>query len=130
MFGAEGLAAQHAGQQLAAEAETKHGHTGVDCRAQQQGLALDEGLGVVERRELGTEGRDEVVVARVIHPFVEVDPMDIDVRALRVKPFTEVPGRGWILVLENQGLEPSAHATGLASSLLSSSFATSCNVFA
>src|SRR5437879_5130165 len=125
--GAKRLAAHRAGEKLTAKAEPQHRHVSLDRFSKQVRLSADEGLGVVERGELRTERRDHVVVARVVRPLVEVDAMYVDLRALRIKPFAQVSRRRRLFVLQDQRLEPSAHATGLASSLLSSSFATCCS---
>src|SRR5438270_284809 len=129
--GAKRLAAHRPREELAAEAQAEHRHVGLDRVAQEVGLAANEWLGVVEGGELRAERRDHVVVARIRNVVVEVDAEDLDVRVLLVEPLFQVAGRGRLFVLQDQGFEPVlAHETGLASSLLSSSFATRCSVSA
>src|SRR5438876_5294963 len=83
-------AAHRPRQQLASEAEPEHRHVSLDRFAQQVRLASDEWLGVVERRELGSERRDHVVVARIRRVVLQVDAEDLDVCVLPVEPFLQV----------------------------------------
>src|ERR1700694_1712520 len=125
-IGTKGFAAHHAREQLAAEAQPQHRHVIVDRLLEQVGLTPDERLGIVERGELGAERRDHVEVARIRDLFIEVDPKNGALRALLVEPLPQVPGRRRVFVLQDQRLQLALHHdTGLASSLVSSSFSTS-----
>src|ERR1700674_2149402 len=124
VFRAERFAPEHASQQLSTEAQPEHRDIGLRRSAQKIGFARDERFGVVERRELGTEGCDEVVVARIVCNLVQIDAMDVDIRLLFLEPFREVPRRCRLFVLQDQDLELASHRTGLGSSFVSSSLAT------
>ena len=123
--GAERLAAEHARHELAAKAEAEDGYVVFCGLSHQLRLAVDERNRVVEGCELRAERRDELVVARVGHLFLEVDPKDVDVCVLLVEPLTQQAGRRRLLVLDDQGFQLRCrHHTGLGSSFVSSSFAT------
>src|SRR5579864_5544000 len=124
VVGAERLAAEHPRQELSSEAEPKHRNISLRRGAQQLRFPRYEGLGVVKGGELRAERRDEVVLAGIVGPVVQIDAMNVDFRLLLVEPFREISRRRGLFVLEDQDLELAGHATGLASSLASSSPAT------
>ena len=100
---AEHVAAEHARQHLAAEAETEHGDVGIDRPPHESRLARHERHRVVERRALRAERDDEVVVGRVDLAFVDVDPERLDDRPMLIEPLVDEPGRGRLFVLDDQG---------------------------
>src|SRR4029453_15932062 len=132
------LAAQHAGEHLAAEAEPEDRRVAVDALLHEPRLARYERFVVVERRELGAERHDQVVRRRIDLAVVDVDPHHVDLRAVGVEPPGDVPGRRGLLVLQDQRVQrglghrsaPVVVGDGLPPTSGSTSCATRCTASA
>src|SRR5437763_2929029 len=74
LLAAERATAEHAGQQLAAEADAEHRDIGLGRVEEQLLLALEPRDRIVEGGELRSERDDQVVVARVAVALLDVDP--------------------------------------------------------
>ena len=98
----EPLPTEDPGEELTTEAQPEDRHIRVHRTLHESCLPRDEGLRVIEGRELRAERDDQVEAARVDVALLEVDAAEVDLGAALGEPRGHVARRRRVLVLEDQ----------------------------
>ena len=97
-----GITSEDPGQQLPTETDAQDRDVGPEGFDQQVLLPVDPRNGIVEGSELGPERHDQVVTGRIETAVVEIDAVDLDIRPDLLEPLEDQPGRGRLLVLDDE----------------------------